>query len=238
MSMTYAQLNTYLQTLLVDQAPSADYSTILPAAIQDAEERIYHDMDFLATRTVVSSTSFTPNSRLFTLPTATSVILVLQGVSAITPAGSTPSAGVRNPLEPVSLDYIDLTWPNESLTALPDSWAMRDNATIVVKPTPDQAYVAELTGTFQPAPLSAGNTTTYISTTYPALLTAACMVFLSAYQRDWGQQSDDPRMGLSWEDHYTQKLLPKALAEEQRRKGAGTGWSPFSETPLATPPRT
>lgn len=235
--MTYSQLNTYLQTILVDQTPSADYTTILPAAIQYAEDRIYREMNFLATRTVNPGSAFTPGSRTFTLPTSPSTILYLEGVAAITPAGVAPNLGTRNALEPVSLDFIDFTWPTESETDLPDAWAMRDNATIVVKPTPDQNYSVELTGIFQPMAMSADNETTYIGNIYPDLLVAACMVFLTGYQRDFGAQSDNPQMALSWSAEYD-KLFKSAYEEEQRRKGASVGWSPFQATPLANPPRT
>lgn len=237
MAMTYNQLTSYLQTLIVDQGPSTDYTTILPAAIQYAEQRIYREMDFLNTRTVNSNSAFTSGSRTFTLPTSPSVILVLQGVSAITPAGNAPAAGTRNPLEEVSLDYIDMTWPVEASTALPDSWAMLNDAAIVVKPTPDKAYVVELTGTFRPVAMSVSNQTTYIGNVYSDLLVAACMIFLAGYQRDYGAGADDPKMAVSWESQYG-GLFKSALSEEQRRKGAGTGWLPFSPTPEAQPPRT
>lgn len=236
--MTYDQLNIYLQTLLVDQAPSTDYTTILPAAIQDAEQRIYLDMDFLNTRTTWSSTKFTAGSRTYTFPTTPSVVMVVQGVAAITPASAaSPAAGTRNQLEPVSLDYIDSTWPTESSTGLPDSWTMLNDVSLVVKPTPDQTYPVEITGTFRPNPMSNANQNSYIGNVYPQLLVAACMVFLSGYQRDFGQSSDDPKLAMSWETLYTERLK-QALAEEQRRKGSGTGWAPFSETPMAQPPRT
>ena len=236
MSMTYDQLNTYLQDLLQDQAPSADYTTILPAAIQDAEGRIYRDLDLLATRTVNSGSALTPGSRNFTLPTSPSTIQVLQGVSVISPAGSQPAAGWRNPLELVSLDYIDMTWPVEADTGLPDSVATKDATTLVVKPTPDAAYVVELTGTFQPNAMAPGNQTTYIGNTYPDLLLAACMVFMAGWQRDYGAQADDPKLATSWEAIY-QSRLKSALQEEERRQQSSTGWSPFSPTE-ATPPRT
>jgi hypothetical protein len=237
MAMNYTQLTTYLETILVDQAPSTDFTTILPAAIQYAEGRIYREMDFVATRTIQSPTAFTANSRDFTLPTSNNTILVLQGVSAISPAGQIPPAGVQNPLMEVSLDYIDMTWPNESSTGLPTVFAVKNDTQIVVAPTPDAAYQAKLTGTFQPAAMSASNATTYIGDIYPDLLVAACMIFMAGYQRDYGAQSDDPKLAQSWEEQY-QTLLKSAISEEQRRKGQGTGWAPFSETPLATPPRT
>src|SRR5665213_1796277 len=106
--MTYDMLNAYLQNLIQDQAPSADYTAILPAVIQDAEQRIYLDMDFLATRTTWATTKFTAGSRTYVFPTTPSTVMVVQGVAAITPANAlTPAAGTRNQLEPVSLDCID-----------------------------------------------------------------------------------------------------------------------------------
>lgn len=237
--MDYNTLNTYLQTLLVDQTPSTDYTTILPAAIQDAENRIYRDLDFLATRTVNSTASFTAGTRNLTIPTSPSTLIVLQGVAQISPAGNAPAAGTRNQLEVATLDFIDYVWPTEGVIGPGEYWAMKDAVTIVVVPTPDQDYVAELTGIFRPTPMSATNVTTYIGTTYPDLLVNACMSFLAGYQRDFGAQGsvDDDSLATSWEKKY-QDSKTSALAEEQRRKGSSVGWSPFSATPLATPPRT
>lgn len=236
--MTYANLVTFLAQLLVLDEDEADFVAILPAAIQDAEQRIYLAMDFLSTRTTWTSVAFTAGIRKFTFPTSPSTVMTVQGVAAITPStAATPALGKRNQLEPVSLDFIDSTWPTESETGLPDSWAPFDDVSIVVKPTPDEAYPCEITGTFRPNPMSDANQNTYIGNVYPQLLVAACMVFLAGWQRDFGQQSDDPKLAVSWKDIYTNQLS-LSLAEEQRRKGAGSGWSPFSETPQAQPPRT
>lgn len=235
--MNYNTLLTYLQTLLQYDGTETDFQTIMPAAIQDAEQRIYLAMDFLSTRSVNSGSNFTTGSRDFVLPTSPSTIMTLQGVAAITPAGATPAQGKRNQLEPVSLDYIDSTWPTESETGVPDAWAMKNDASIVVKPTPADTYTVELTGTFRPVPMSSSNQTTYIGNVYPQLLVAACMIFLAGWQRDYGQQADDPKLATSWTQMYSTQL-ELALKEEQRRKGSGVGWSPFSATPEAAPPRT
>jgi len=157
-------------------------------------------------------------------------------VAAISPVATQPAAGTRNQLEEATLDNIDMTWPVEAATGLPDTWAMKNDAIIVVKPTPDQAYVVELTGTFRPNAISAANQTTYISSIYPDLLVAACMVFMAGYQRDYGAAADDPAKAVSWESQY-QTLAKSALEEEQRRKGSGVGWLPFSPTE-AQPART
>jgi hypothetical protein len=115
---------------------------------------------------------------------------------------------------------------------------MQDDATIVICPTPNAAYRAEITGLFQPEPISAVNPTTYLSTTYPELFENAVMVFLTGWlERNYGPQSSDPQQALSHESQY-QALLASAIAQEQRMRGQGTGWTPNLPTPLATPPRT
>lgn len=237
MAMTYDQLNTFLQTILPDQSPSADYTAILPAAIQYAENRIYRELNFLATRVANTNGATTNGSRNYSIPTTPTQIIVVEGVAIATPAGTSPAAGTRNWLEPVSRDYIDFCYPIESQTGLPTLWAMRDDATITLGKTPDAAYTVELFGIFRPAPMTSSNQTSYIGNVYPDLLVAACMIFLSGYQKNFGAQMDDPKMAQSWETQYGIQFK-SAFEEEQRRKGAGTGWSPFQLTPEAQPART
>jgi hypothetical protein len=96
---------------------------------------------------------------------------------------------------------------------------MRDAFVMVISPTPDNAYTAEITGLFQPTPISEENPTTYLSTYYPDLLEVAILIFLAgALQRNFGAQSDDPRQAQAWEGQY-QILVAGAKSEEMRRRG-------------------
>lgn len=235
--MDYSTLVATLANLLTVEQDNEDFVQILPVMINDAEERIYREADFLYTRETVATDSFTAGSRSFTLPNS---ILVAQKVNCITPALTAPDNGTRVPLQWVSLDFLDSAWPNASgggSQGVPSYAALKNASTIVVAPTPDADYIAEVVGTYRPETISETNTTTYISTTYPDLLVAACMIFGSAWQRDFGAMTDDPRTAISWESQY-QTHFRSAYEEEQRRKGASTGWSPYQQTPLATPPRT
>jgi hypothetical protein len=64
----------------------------------------------------------------------------------------------------------------------------------------------------------------------------ASMVYVSAYQRNFGRQSDDPAMAQSYEGQY-QALLKGAAVEEARKKFEASGWSSQSPSPVATPSR-
>lgn len=236
--MNYAELYTYLTTLLqINTENSTDFDSILPLGILDGEGRIYREMDFLAASVLDATASFTPNNRNLTLP---ATIIICQGISAITPAATTPANGVRHALEPVTLDFLDYIWNKElgtGSTGVPQYFTMQSATIAMVAPTPDAAYVAEVNGIIRPAPISVSNPTTYISLTYPDLLVAAIMVFLTGYQRDWGAQSDDPKMAMSWESHY-QAAKQFVMVEEQRRKFQGPGWNAYPPSPLTTTQRT
>lgn len=231
--MNYNQLVTDLSTLLVVPSATPSFVAILPALIDDAEQRIYRELDFLYTRTTFDGTpvNFVNGSRVLNAP---STAIVIQGLSAISPAGSTGAAGTRTALEFVSLDFIDSIWPTESVTAPPQYFAMKTDTVVIVAPTPDANYGAEFTGTFRPLPMSATNQNTWLADHLPDLFLAACMIFGSAYLRDYGVGSSDPQLAMSWETHY-QSHKQSAIEEEQRRKTQGTNWTPYSATPVSTP---
>jgi hypothetical protein len=148
-------------------------------------------------------------------------------------------------LLPVTKEYIQNVYGSGSLSGLPLYYAEYggDAATtgftsqlIIVGPIPDSSYQVRLTGTVRSAPLSATNTQTYISTNLPDMMIMASMIYISAYQRNFGRQSDDPQMAQSYESQY-QVLLRSALSEENRKKYEAAAWSSYSTAPAATPSR-
>lgn len=244
--MNYSDFQTAI-TIRAAQAQTpytslpTDFSNSIARFIDYAEGRIYRDCIFLAQRTQNGTLSFTSGNRELSIASITPALLVLEGVAIITPASTAPASGTRIQCQPASLDFIDMIWPVEATTAAPSAvdvpyWAMKDEDTIVVAPTPNGAYRCELTGIFRPTALSASNTTTYLATTYGELMLAAAMIDVCAYLRDFGQMADDPKIAMSYEAEY-QQLLPGVKLEEDRRRGAGVGWSAFAPTPVAEPPR-
>lgn len=236
MSYTYATYTAALAELMVTDPTNADFLAILPSIIDYAEQRDYRELDLLNTVVRDSSGVLSVNNRNFTLPTTAGVFVVVQGINAITPAGAAPEGGTRNPLIPTTRDYLDAVWPSTTGATLPTSFAMITQGTIVVGPWPDAAYTVEVIGTQRPAPLSATNTTTLLSTMLPDLFLATSMVFASGFMRNFGSQSDDPKMAASWESQ-TQTLMASANQEEFRKKLQATGWTSQQPSPM-TPPRT
>ncbi len=236
MSYTYSQYVTDLATLLVVPENDAGFVNDLPYIIDDAEQRIYRELDILNTVVRDTGGNLTANSRTFTLPQTNGRFVVTESMNVFTPVGTFTN---RNQLIPVSREFLDAVWGNEAAAAspsVPAYYAMITDQVVIVGPPPDAAYTMEVVGTIRPTPLSAVNTTTYLSLYLPDLFMAASMVRGSAFQKNWGAATDDPKMAMTWEEHY-QKLVASANIEEQRKRYASQAWTSKQPAPVATPPR-
>lgn len=239
MALTYTTfVNSLVNLMPVPSAGDPGFSTDLPNIIDDAELRIYRDLDLLNTITGDISAAVSTGTRAFNLPSANGTFVVVESINIITPAGTTnPNNGTRNPCVPVSIDYLNFTWGSSNGSTVPQYFAMFSQSTVVFGPWPDQAYQAEVRGTIRPPPLSVSNVTTLLSVYFPDLLLAAAMVRAAAYQKNFGAAVDDPKLAITWEGHF-QDLLTKAKIEESRKKMQSQGWSSKEPAPQATPPRT
>lgn len=224
----------------------SDFNAVIPSAIEYAENRICRDLDLLST-VVASTATLTPSVPQLVIAYATTGgnWITIQNINVITPSGTvTPNSGTRNPVLPVSKEFLQYTWPSATGAGIPlyfclqggDATALGQGATswtINLGPWPDSAYTVELIGTIRPATLSSTNPVTFISTFLADLMLQAAMIFISGYQRNFGKQSDDPAMALSYETQY-QTLLKGATGEEYRKKFAADAWTSMSSSPVAT----
>ena len=233
--LTYSTYKTQIATMAVVEETNADFLIILPQAITYAENRIYRDLDLLQTSTAVTGYQLTSGTRTITVPAGT--LVVSEQINVITPAGtSDPEAGTRNALLPATKEFLDNVYGSSSTTGFPKYFTPFNDDLFYVGPFADDTYYVEIVGTQRPASLSGSNTTTFISDYLPDILIMASMIYVSAYQRNFGRQSDDPAMAQSYEGQY-QTLLKGALSEEVRKKFEASAWSSQSPSPLATPTR-
>lgn len=238
MALTYNQYVTSLANLMVVPASDANFLTDVPNIIDDAELRIYRELDLMDTSVRNASAAFTAGNRNLTLSSSLGYPVVTDELNVITPAGTTdPDSGTRVPLVPTSEEMLNMLWPGVTGSTVPQYFAPVNQNLMIVGPWPDAAYQVEWVGTVRPAPLSASNTTTILSTYFPDLLLAASMVRAAGYQKNYGSAVDDPKMAVTWEAHY-QALKASADVEEARKTFEGPGWSSKEPSPTATPPRT
>lgn len=237
MSLTYTTYLNQISNLMVQSQTDPNFITFTPGMIDYAEQRIYRELDLQVSRVVDDSGSLTAQVRNFTLPTSLGVYTVVEQINVITPVTATSSGGTRNPLTPVTKEYLDFAWPNATVfNGVPIYYAPINNTTYVVGPAPDQNYNVEVIGTQRPAPLSVSNSSTFLTQFLPDLFVAASMIFATAYQRDFGAQVDNPSQAPSWESQY-KILFGSANVEELRKRFMGPGWQAMQPSPIATPAR-
>jgi len=236
--MNYIDFVSRLVEGLQSRQTSADLNTLVPATIDGAEQRCYRDLDLLNTIIRDTSGTLTANSRNFTLPQDLGRFVVTESMNVFTPQRTTTN---RNQLVPVTREFLDNIWPNEasaSTPSVPTYYAMITDQQIIVGPSPDQAYTMEVIGTIRPNPLSATNSTTYLTLYLPDLFLAAAMIFAIPFQRSIvSAPTNDPLPQLDqWQSQYD-KLIASVNVEEMRKRYQSAAWTPKQPSTTATPPR-
>jgi len=245
--LTYSTYLTQIAQMAVVDVADPNFVAIVPAMIDYAELRIYRDLDLMFTSTSIHGPTIglTAGNRNLsfpmTLPDNSGTIVVTEQLNLILPVGTDnpdSSTASRVPLLPTTKEFLDAVY-GSSATAnrgRPKYFAPFNENLFFVGPVPDAAYKVEVVATYRPNAMSVSNPTTFISQYLPDLLIMASMVYISAYQRNFGRQSDDPQMAQSYEGQYT-TLLRSAATEEARKKFEGPGWTSQSPSPIASPTR-
>lgn len=240
---TMAVVNVQTTSGVVEGVDEA-FNAIIPQMLNYAELRIQRDLDLLPSQTS-RSYSLTIGSNQLALGAYDFV--TVQTIS-LTVSGNT------YPLLPTTKEYLQNVYGSSApaARAQPKLFAMYggDLSTggttynnILIGPYPDAAYSVTVTGTVRLPTLYENATTelastgtTFISTYFPDLLVQASMIYIAQFQRNFGQASNDPSMGPTYELQY-QNLLKSAGVEEARKKFSAAAWSSMSPSIVATPTR-
>ncbi len=237
--MTYNELTAALGVLAQQVvSPATDYLTYIPTAIQSAELRALRDLgDLMAARGQAYGLSFTAGSSLLLLdamplnavqpvvfqgaPLAYTNPVTIDGLDLLVPFTPGPTQGWMSLMQ-TSLNFIQNIFSSVTATQAPvfgsSYYALLDDRSLVIAPTPDQSYQARITGTWRPAAMSAANQSSYLGTVYPDLLLASAQIEMAGYAQNYGSQADNPQQAISWTTIYQQRL-GSARAEERRRQG-------------------
>lgn len=224
-----------ISTMAVVEPTDTAFLTILPQMITYAENRLYRDLDFLFTSIATTAYGLTAGSRQIAVPSGTFV--VPEQINVLV-GSSNPDTATRQPLLPTTKEFLDAVYGSGASAnrGLPKYFVPFDDYTFLVGPYPDQSYTCEIIGTYRPNSMSSSNKTTFISLYLPDLFIMASMIYISAYQRNFGRANDDPQMAITYESQY-QALLKSAMMEENRKKFEAAAWSSQSPSPVATPTR-
>lgn len=228
MSITYASFVQRFADLSGTLKSDVNPSILIPAAIDYAEQRIYRELNLITMQITDATGILSSDSRTLALSTATGTFISVQEVNVLSPSSIAASSlgAVRNKLAPSALNWVNYLYPSEKSStygspSIPSLFAIKDDATLILGPSPDAPYHVEVIGTQRPSPLSASNSSTFLTRILPDLFVAASMVFCCGYVRDkniGGPLSGDISVASQyWEGEY-QKLYKSALAEDVRVK--------------------
>jgi hypothetical protein len=198
--MTYSELVTKIRDY-TEVDSNVFTSTIINGFIENAEFRILRDVDSDNNRKYATA-SVVVTQKYFNTPADLLVIRSLQ---------------VFNTNGAISfLDIRDMTFINEynqdNTTGIPKYYANWDEDTVIVAPTPDQAYTIQVNYILKPTGLSANTATTYLSQQFPNGLLYACLV--EAYGFLKGPQD----MLQYYENRYKQAIEGFSLEQMGRRR--------------------
>ena len=144
--MNYTTLVTLLQDYT--QNSSSEFIAAIPEIVKLAEDRIYQSVQIPALKRNATS-NFVSGNKYLAAPTDFLASYSMAAKSA---------TGVYSYLLEKEVGYINEAFPNPSATGVPRYYALFNDATFVVSPTPDDFYEVELHYFYEPPSIvDAGN---------------------------------------------------------------------------------
>ena len=167
--MTYEELKTKIRDY-TEVGSSVLSDTILNGIIEDAEFRIFRDVDSDNNRRYATA-NLVVNTRFIQTPDNA---LIVRSAQIIDSDGTT-SANNRDFLQWRDTSFMS-EFNNLETTGVPKYYSWWDKNHLVFAPTPDATYTIQLNYILKDAGLSSTNTTTYLSLNFPNGLLYACLV--------------------------------------------------------------
>ena len=198
--MTYDELVTNIRNYTEVDA-NVFTNAVINTFITMAENRILRDID-LDVYKKESIGSMTSGNRFLTSPTD-----ILTHRYMFITVGT----------DKVYLDFRDTSfmreyWPNPALTGVPKYYAVWDQDTFNIAPTPNANYAVEMGYIYRPAQLSPATPTTWISTNAPEALLYACLI--QAYSYTKGPEG----MLAYFDNSYKQAIQGLGIEQQGRRR--------------------
>jgi len=198
--MTYDELVTNIRNY-TEVDSNVFTNAVINTFITMAENRILRDIDLDYFKKESSGTLTTGNKFLG----APSDILTHRYLM-ITVSG-----------EQIFLDFRDTSfmkeyWPDGSDEGVPKYYAVWDQNTFYLAPTPNNNYTVEVGYIYRPAQLSSTNTTTWISINAPEALLYACLIQAYSYTKGPAE------MLQYFNQSYQQAIQGLGLEQQGRRR--------------------
>lgn len=187
--MTYNSLVAELQTYLERSDP--DTVNSIPTFIQNAHQRICRESKNIGLEQYVTN-NFIAGNPVIPKPGRWRRTLTFN-------FGTGLNNNTRNPIRLRSYEFLRDFWPDSTQTSPPQFYADYGWTSLLVAPTPDQAYPFEMGYLELPVPISVNQQTNWITNFAPDLLLYASLIEAEPFLRN----KDDIPM---WQDKYDRAI--------------------------------
>lgn len=190
-----------IQTYCETTEPS--FVNNIPSFVQLAEERVYNSVQLPAIRKNVTG-SMTNGNRYFTLPS--------DWLATFSLAVINPTTGAQTYLLDKDVNFIRESFPNPTATGTPQYYAIFDANTMLLGPTPNAAYTAELHYYYYPTSIVTAGTS-WLSTNFETVL------LYGAIREGYTYLKGDTDLAATYEQKYQEALgLLKVLGDGKDRR--------------------
>lgn len=168
--MNYATLVTLLQDYT--QNSSTEFVAAIPEIVKLAEDRIYQTVQFPALKRNATS-NFVLGNKYLAAPT--------DFLAAYSMAVKSDT-GVYSYMLEKDVGYINEAFPNPNVAGVPRYYALFDNATFVVSPTPSDFFDVELHYFYEPESIVTAGTS-WLGDNVESVLFYGCLVEAYTYMK-------------------------------------------------------
>lgn len=176
-------------------------TTVVNTFITLAENRILRDIDLDDFKKDATAT-MTSGNRFLPAPSD----LLSQRYMMVSVSGDQIMLDLRD------VSFMKEYWPDYTDTGVPKYYAVWDDNTFYIAPTPDSNYTVQLGYIYRPTQLSSSNTETWVSKNAPEALLYACLI--QAYSFTKGPLE----MLQYYENSYQQAIQALGIEQQGRRR--------------------
>lgn len=201
--MNYSQLSQAIQDYT--ETTESSFVANIPTFVQLAEERIYNSVQIPAIRKNVTG-SLTAGNKYLTLPTDWLATFSLAVIDPVTSA--------QEFLLDKDVNYIRQAYPNPNIQGKPQHYAQFDENTLILGPTPDINYGAELHFYYYPQSIVTAGTS-WVGDNFETVLLYGALREAIIYQKG------EVDLVANYEAKYQESLaLLKVLGDGKNRRDA------------------
>jgi hypothetical protein len=201
--MNYSQLSQLIQDYC--ETTEASFVANIPTFVQVAEERIYNSVQLPAIRKNVTGT-MTSGNKYLSLPD--------DWLAAFSLAVIAPTTQTQTFLIDKDVNFIRECYPTPTTSGTPQYYAIFDDNTLIVGPTPDASYAVEMHYYYYPQSIVTAGTS-WLGDNFETVLLYGCLREAYIYQKG---ESD---VAAYYENKYLESLnLLKQLGDGKDRRDA------------------